>query len=62
MRELTYGMCWSVKRDLSAPSLDEALTPFRDEVERSGITEDELDALVEQAREARFHERKNTSV
>src|SRR5438552_3187560 len=42
-----------LERDLTLPSLDDVLAPLRDQVERSQITDDELDALVEQARQAR---------
>lgn len=45
-----------LERTLSTPSLDEVLAPFRAEVERSGITDDELDELVEKARDNRFRE------
>jgi hypothetical protein len=46
-----------LERTLSAPSLDEVLKPFRDQVKSSGTTDDELDSLVEQARDARFRDR-----
>jgi len=45
-----------LERDLTAPTLDEVLQPLRDQVEKSGMSEEELDALVEQARDARFRE------
>jgi hypothetical protein len=45
-----------VERDLAGPSLDEVLAPFRDEVQRSGMTDQQLDELVDQARAARFDE------
>ncbi len=35
---------------LSEKSFDETLKPFRDEVETSGINDDELDSLFRQAR------------
>jgi hypothetical protein len=50
-----------LERNLAGPSLDEVLAPFRDQVERSGMSDDELDALVEQARETRFRERRDQS-
>ncbi len=37
--------------------LDEILAPFRCEVEESGITDDELDALVEEARKEIYQEK-----
>ncbi len=37
-------------RQLSEKSFDEILKPFRNEVEASGITDDELDNLFRQAR------------
>jgi len=43
-----------LERDLTAPTLDEVLKPLRDQVEKLGMSEDELDALVDQARDARF--------
>jgi hypothetical protein len=46
-----------LERTLSTPSLDEVLKPFRDQVKSSGMSEDELDSLVEQAREARARDR-----
>jgi hypothetical protein len=39
------------------PSLDEILAPFRQEVEESEISDDELDALVEEAREEIYQEK-----
>src|SRR5205085_9893064 len=45
-----------VEHELTRPTLDEFLAPLRDEVQRSGITDDELDALVEEAREERYRE------
>lgn len=38
-------------------TIDEILAPFRQEVEQSEITEDELDALVEEAREEIYQEK-----
>ncbi len=37
-------------QELSEKSFDEILKPFRDEVEASGITDDELDELFTEAR------------
>jgi len=34
-----------------SPTLDQILAPFRREVEVSGLTDEELDALLEEARE-----------
>ncbi len=48
-----------IERDISPrPTLDEILAPFRREVEASGLTDDDLDALVEEAREEIYRERK----
>ena len=38
-------------------TLAEILAPFRREVEESGISDDELDALVEEAREEIYREK-----
>ena len=46
-------------QSLRKPSLDELLAPFRREIEESGLTEDDLDALVEQAREEAWMSRRN---
>ncbi len=35
-------------------SLDEILAPFREQVEQSGMTDDELDTLFEEARDEVF--------
>ncbi len=44
--------------DLQKPrSVAEILAPFRAEVEASGISDDELDALVEEIREDIYQER-----
>ncbi len=47
-------------RKLSEKSFDEILKPLRDEVEASGITEDELDNLFNEARREVAKERRNT--
>jgi hypothetical protein len=47
-----------IEKDVDrAKTLDEVLAPFRREVEESGITDDELDALVEEAREEIYQEK-----
>ena len=47
-----------VEKDVNrAKTIDEVLAPFRWEVKESGITEDELDALVEEAREEIYQEK-----
>lgn len=38
-------------------SFDEILAPFREEFAQSGMTEEELDALIEQAREEVWQEK-----
>ncbi len=45
-------------RTLHTPSLNEVLAPFRAQVAVSGIGDEELDALFEEAREEAYHERK----
>ena len=47
-----------VEKDVSrAKTIDEILAPFRQEVEESGITDEELDDLVEEAREEIYREK-----
>ncbi len=46
-------------RQLSEKSFDEILKPFRDEVEASGITDDQLDGLFTEARKEVFKARRN---
>ncbi len=49
-----------LKRADSQPSLEEILAPLRNEFDRSGMTEDELTQLLEQAKhEARAERRAN---
>jgi hypothetical protein len=40
-----------LKEALSAPTVDELLAPFRKQIEDSGITDQELDALGESLRD-----------
>ena len=41
-----------IEKDIDRPkTLDEILAPFRREVEESGITDDELDVLVEESKQ-----------
>lgn len=44
---------------LSEKPFDETLEPFRDEVEASGMTDDELDSLFRQARRAASETRRS---
>ena len=46
-------------RQLSERSFDEILKPFRDEVESSGMSDDELDNLFRQARREASNARQN---
>jgi len=47
-----------IEKDVDrAKTLDEILAPFRREVEESGVTDDELDVLVEEAREEIYQEK-----
>jgi hypothetical protein len=45
-----------LREALTAPSVDELLAPFRKEVEASGASDDELDALAEALREEVWRE------
>jgi hypothetical protein len=48
-----------VERDVNrAPTFDEILAPFRDAVERSGISDEELDTLFTEARREVSRERR----
>ena len=44
-------------KDLHTPTLSEILAPFRAQVAESGINDDELDAMFEEAREEVWQER-----
>lgn len=47
-----------IERALSGPpSIDELLAPVREQFAESGVTEDELDALIEEAREEVWQEK-----
>lgn len=47
-----------IEKDIQAPaSLDDVLAPIRRQFEESGMTEEELDTLVEEAREEAWQER-----
>jgi hypothetical protein len=51
-REITALAEELIERGLAAsPTIDEILAPFRREVAASGITDEELDALFQEARE-----------
>lgn len=48
-----------IERDLSSSmSLRDLYAPVRRQIEQSGISENELDALIEEAREEAYQERK----
>lgn len=40
-----------------APSFEETMAPIAEDFRRSGMTEDELDALIEQERQAMWNEK-----
>ena len=40
-----------IQQALTAPSVDELLAPFRNQVDQSGIADDELDRLGEELRQ-----------
>lgn len=44
-------------KDLHAPTLSELLAPFRAQVAKSGMSEEDLDHLFAEAREEAFQER-----
>ena len=46
-----------VKTQLLRPTLDEILAPLRKDFAESGMTEDELDALIESERQAMWEEK-----
>jgi hypothetical protein len=46
-----------LERALARPSLDEILAPFRKQVEESGLTDEQLDALFQDAREQAWNAR-----
>jgi hypothetical protein len=46
-----------IERDICNPSLDEMLAPFRQEFGDSGMTDDELDELVEEIRDDIYREK-----
>lgn len=46
-----------LRRDAETPSLDEILAPVREQFAASGMTEEELDALVEKERQAIWDEK-----
>ena len=48
-----------IKKDVTAPmSLRDLYAPVRRQIEESGISEEELDTLIEKAREESYRERK----
>jgi hypothetical protein len=47
-----------VTKEAHSPSLDEILAPFRQQVEESGITDEELDDLFTEARKEVFKAKK----
>jgi hypothetical protein len=46
-----------LRRDAEAPSLDEILAPVRAQFAASGMTEEDLDALVEKERQSIWDEK-----
>ena len=47
-----------IEKDVSRKSLRDIFAPVREEIAASGISEDELDSLLQEAREEAFQERK----
>jgi hypothetical protein len=57
-REMADYVHMLIKRDIDGPSaVDEALAPFRRQVEESGMTDDELGDFFEGVREEVWHEK-----
>jgi hypothetical protein len=57
-REMADYVHMLIKRDIDGPSaVDEALTPFRRQVEESGMTDDELGDFFEGVREEVWQEK-----
>jgi len=46
-----------LKKALLQPDIDETLRPLREEVAASGVSEEEIDAMIEAEREDRFQGR-----
>ena len=46
-----------LERALASPSLEEILAPFRKQVQDSGLTDEQLDALFQDAREEGWNSR-----
>ena len=46
-----------IDRDIAAPTLRDILTPIHQEFRASGMSEDELDALIEECREEVWQEK-----
>jgi hypothetical protein len=49
------------KLDVPALSFEEMMAPIAEDFRRTGMTEDDLDALVEQERQAIWDEKKNAA-
>jgi hypothetical protein len=57
-RDLADDFHLLIERDIQGPVVvDEALAPFRRQVEESGMTDDELGALFEEVREEVWQEK-----
>jgi hypothetical protein len=50
-----------VAKHLEKPSLDELLAPVREDFARSGMSEDELNALIEEERQSLWEEKHGSS-
>lgn len=51
-----------LEQNLTRPALDEILAPLREQVEASGITDEELDTLFDEARNEVAQENRVTNV
>jgi hypothetical protein len=57
-RDVTEYLEKLIEKDLSAPvSLRDLYAPVREQIKESGISEDELDTLLEEARDEAYRER-----
>lgn len=51
-----------VAKHLERPSLDELLAPIREDFAKSGMSEDELNALIEEERQALWEEKRGSKL
>ena len=57
-RDLAEYVHWLIERDIQGPTaVDQALAPFRRQVQESGMTDDELGDFFEEVREEAWQEK-----